>query len=67
MIFVVINEVLMQIATFKDMYIAELQELANVEDQLADVLLTMSEMASHPALKRTLIGHRTNTLAQRNN
>src|ERR1043166_7129148 len=55
----------MQIATFKDMYIAELQELASVENQLADALLTMSEMASHPALKRALIGHRENTLAQR--
>jgi ferritin-like metal-binding protein YciE len=55
----------MQIATFKGMYIAELQELANVEDQLADALLTMSEMASHPALKRALIAHCEKTLAQR--
>ena len=55
----------MHISTFKDLYVAELQELASVEDQLADALLTMSEMASHPALKRALIGHCENTLAQR--
>jgi ferritin-like metal-binding protein YciE len=55
----------MQITTFKDMYLAELQELVSVEDQLAGALLTMSEMASHPALKSALMGHRENTLAQR--
>ena len=37
------QEVPMQITAFKDMYIAELQELASVEDQLADALFTMSE------------------------
>ena len=37
-----------EITTFKDMYVADLQELVSVEDHLADALLTMSEMASHP-------------------
>ena len=54
----------MQITTFKDMYLAELQELVSVEDQLTEALLTMAEMASHPALKSALMGHRDNTLAQ---
>jgi ferritin-like metal-binding protein YciE len=31
----------MQIKNFKDMYIAELQELVSVEDQLADALTKM--------------------------
>ena len=53
-----------EITTFKDMYVADLQELVSVEDHLADALLTMSEMASHPALKSALMGHRENTLAQ---
>jgi ferritin-like metal-binding protein YciE len=42
----------MEISNFKDMYLAELQELRSVEDQLADALLRMAAAASHPALKR---------------
>ena len=45
----------MEISHFKDMYIAELQELVSVEAQLADALLRMAGAASHPALKRLLI------------
>jgi len=44
----------MEISNFKDMYIAELQELVSVEDQLAEALLRMAGAASHPALKDAL-------------
>jgi len=42
----------MEISNFKNMFLAELQEIASVEDQLADALLRMAAAASHPALKR---------------
>lgn len=51
----------MQINSFKDMYIAELQELASVEDQLTEALLRMANVAAHPALKDALIDHREET------
>ncbi len=54
----------MEIRTFKDMFLAELQELASVEGQLADALLRMAGAASHPALKRVLIHHRAETETQ---
>jgi ferritin-like metal-binding protein YciE len=56
----------MEINNFKDMYLAELQELVSVEEQLADGLLRMAGAASHPALKRVLIYHRAETETQRN-
>ena len=56
----------MQIKNFKDMYIAELQELVSVEDQLADALTKMIEVASHPSLKNALMQHREVTKAQSN-
>jgi ferritin-like metal-binding protein YciE len=55
----------MEIRNFKDMFLAELQELASVEGQLADALLRMAGAASHPALKRVLIRHRAETETQR--
>jgi ferritin-like metal-binding protein YciE len=55
----------MEISNFKDMYLAELQELVSVEAQLADVLLRMAGAASHPALKRALIHHRAETETQK--
>src|SRR6195256_2338505 len=55
----------MEISTFKDMFLAELQELADVEIQLADALLRMAGAASHPALKRVLVHHRAETETQR--
>jgi ferritin-like metal-binding protein YciE len=55
----------MEIANFKDMYIAELQELASVEDQLAESLLHLANVASHQGLKDALIRHREETLAQK--
>jgi ferritin-like metal-binding protein YciE len=54
----------MEISHFKDMYIAELQELVSVEAQLADALLRMAGAASHPALKRLLIHHRAEAETQ---
>jgi ferritin-like metal-binding protein YciE len=55
----------MEITSFKDMYIAELQELASVERQLDQALLQMAELASHASLKNALIHHREQTLLQR--
>jgi ferritin-like metal-binding protein YciE len=54
----------MQISTFKDMYIAELQELVSVENQLDLALKRMAEAASRPSLKRELNRHREETRAQ---
>jgi ferritin-like metal-binding protein YciE len=53
------------ISSFKDMYIAELQELANVERQLDEALLQMAKVSSHASLKNALIHHREQTLLQR--
>jgi len=55
----------MRIASFKDMYIAELQELMSLEGQLAEELLRMAEVASHPTLRSALMRHREQTEVQR--
>src|SRR5207237_9440785 len=55
----------MEISNFKDMYLAELQELMSVEDQLAEALLRMAAAASHPALKDALVDHHAETARQR--
>jgi ferritin-like metal-binding protein YciE len=55
----------MQITNFKDMYIAELQELVSMEGQLADELPRMAEVASHLSLKNILMHHREETQLQR--
>jgi ferritin-like metal-binding protein YciE len=55
----------MEISHFKDMYIAELQELVSVEDQLAEALLRMAAAASHPALREALVNHHAETAAQK--
>ena len=54
-----------EISNFKDMYLAELQELVSMEAQLADALLRKAGGASHPALKRLLVHHRAETETQR--
>ena len=51
----------MQIKNFKDMYIAELQELANMESQIDIALKRMADASSHPSLKRELLRHRAET------
>jgi ferritin-like metal-binding protein YciE len=48
----------MQIKNFKDMYIAELQELASMESQIDIALKRMADASSHPSLKRELLRHR---------
>jgi ferritin-like metal-binding protein YciE len=55
----------MHIATFKDMYIAELQELCNVETQIAELLPGIAEVASNPELKDALTSHCQETKAQK--
>jgi ferritin-like metal-binding protein YciE len=55
----------MEITNFKDMYIAELQELVSVEGQLLDALLRMAGAAAHPALKDLLVHHRAETEIQK--
>jgi ferritin-like metal-binding protein YciE len=54
----------MQITNFKDLYIAELQELASMETQIGEVLLLMFRAASHPSLKEALLRHREQTRTQ---
>ena len=54
----------MQMKTFKDMYIAELQELVSVESQLDVALKRMADAALHASLKRELNRHREETKAQ---
>jgi len=54
----------MQITGFKDMYIAELQELVSMEGQLADVLQRSAEVASHPSLQDLFKKHRLETMQQ---
>jgi ferritin-like metal-binding protein YciE len=54
----------MQIKKFKDMYLAELQELVSVESQLGDLLKRAAEAASHPSLKDALKRHCLETLQQ---
>jgi len=55
----------MQITTFKDMYIAELQELVSMEAQVGAALLRMSTVAAHPALAHVLASHHEETSGQR--
>ena len=55
----------MKITSFKDMYIAEPQELVSVEEQLGAALSDMAEVASHPALKEVLSKHAKQTLTQK--
>ena len=54
----------MQIKNFKDMYIAELLELANMESQIDIALKRMADARSHPSLKRELLSHRAETKEQ---
>jgi len=47
----------MNVTDFKQMYLAELQELYSAEDQLAKALPGMAEMAHNPQLKGAMEGH----------
>jgi ferritin-like metal-binding protein YciE len=55
----------MVIKNFNEMYLAELQELVSVEGQLAELLLRMAEMTSHPTLRNALLRHRQETEIQK--
>ena len=55
----------MQINSFKDMYVAELQELFSMEGQIADALDRMIEVASHSSLKSALSDHQDKAQVQR--
>jgi ferritin-like metal-binding protein YciE len=52
----------MKIKSFTELYVAELQELASAEEQLAELLLEMAEVATHQRLKDALANHREETL-----
>jgi ferritin-like metal-binding protein YciE len=47
----------MNVDNFREMYIAELQELRSVEAQLVEALPKMAVMASHPKLKQAIQAH----------
>jgi ferritin-like metal-binding protein YciE len=55
----------MEIKTLREMYTAELQELASVERQLAECLPRVAEAASHPSLKAALLHHQEETELQK--
>jgi ferritin-like metal-binding protein YciE len=55
----------MRITRFHDMYVAELQELCNMEEQLADALEHAVEIASDRDLKSALKRYRDETKLQR--
>jgi ferritin-like metal-binding protein YciE len=59
------KDFVMEISNFKDMYLAELQELVSVEEQLSEALLRMAAAASHPALKDALVDHQAETMRQK--
>lgn len=54
----------MQINTFKDLYLSEVQELVSAQHQISEARLRMAEVASHPSLKSALASHREDTEAQ---
>jgi ferritin-like metal-binding protein YciE len=54
----------MQIESLRDMYIAELQELASVERQMVECLGQVAARASNPTLKNTLSNRREQTEVQ---
>ena len=55
----------MNIDDFRKMYVAELQELRDVEDQLVDALPRMAQLVSAPQLRQALESHLNETRAQR--
>ena len=54
----------MNVDNFREMYIAELQELRSVETQLVEALPKMANMASHPELKQAIQAHLEETRKQ---
>jgi len=54
----------MNVDSFRDMYLAELQELRSVEAQLVEALPRMADLASHPELKQAIQAHFDETRSQ---
>ena len=55
----------MNVDDFRKMYVAELQELRSVEDQLVEALPRMAALVEHPQLRRALEAHLSETKSQR--
>jgi ferritin-like metal-binding protein YciE len=55
----------MNVDSFREMYVAELQELRSVEAQLTEALPKMAEAANHPELRQAIQGHLEETRSQR--
>jgi ferritin-like metal-binding protein YciE len=58
-------ETMMQINNFKQMYLAELAELHDVEEQLTGALRKMGDAARHDALKQAFTAHLEETQEQK--
>jgi len=56
---------MMDVNDFRQMYLAELQELRSVEDQLTQALPKMASMASNAQLKQGFLTHLSETESQR--
>lgn len=54
----------MNLDSFRDMYLAELQELRSVEALLVDALPRMADLAGHPELKQAIQAHLDETRSQ---
>jgi ferritin-like metal-binding protein YciE len=59
------KELAMNVDDFREMYVAELQELRSVEEQLVQALPKMADMAEHPELKQAIETHLDETRQQR--
>jgi ferritin-like metal-binding protein YciE len=55
----------MNVDDFREMYVAELQELHSVEDQLVQALPKMAELVQNPQLKEAIRSHLDETRSQR--
>jgi ferritin-like metal-binding protein YciE len=54
----------MNVNTLRDLYIAELQEIRSVEEQLVGALPRMADVAGHPDLKQGIQTHLEETRSQ---
>ena len=54
----------MNVTSLRDLYIAELQEIRSVEEQLVEALPKMADVAGHPGLKQGIQTHLEETRAQ---
>ena len=55
----------MNVDDFRKMYVAELQELRSVEEQLVEALPRMAALVEHPRLRQALESHLSETKSQR--